>query len=79
MTYAYKRALERIIKITTGTESQIDRAVRIYDIALEGLGLGEDERAAIVTPYREKLIQDRRDRIQARRDAEAALQEAAAA
>lgn len=38
------------------------RQVRIFDIALEGLGLVYSQRLQVITPWRQKIIEGRRER-----------------
>lgn len=72
MTYESQRACERIVALCEKSDNPTDRQVRIYDIALQGLGLVQRQRDEIISPWRQALIQARRDRHQAKWEAEQA-------
>lgn len=62
MSYEAICALERIVTICEKSPSMSERQLRLFDIALEGLGLVNGQRQEII---RGKL-QAKRDRIMAR-------------
>ena len=63
MSHESKLALERIVGICERSENLSPRQVRIFDIALEGLGLVSGQRAEIVAkwqkPHIERMIAKR--------------------
>ncbi len=71
MSHEAKLALERIVKVCEKAAELTPRQIRLFDIALEGLGLVSGQRREILakweTPLMER-IQRRRDRIVARRE-----------
>lgn len=61
MTHESKIALERIVSLCESSKALSDRQVRIFDIALHGLGLTAGQRRAKI----QDAIQAKRDRIAA--------------
>jgi hypothetical protein len=68
MSHESKLALERIVAICERSENLTPRQVRIFDIALEGLGLVSGQRAEIVAKWKQPHI----DKIIAKRARQAA-------
>lgn len=58
-------ALEKIVQQCEGSDNLTRRQISIFDIALEGLGMVYRQRQEIINPWRQKIIQARRDRIMA--------------
>lgn len=74
MSHESKLALERIVTICERSENLTMRQIRIFDIALEGLGLVSGQREEIVAKWKRPHI----ERMQARRDRLPVQQEQAA-
>lgn len=68
MSHESRVALERIVALCEKSENLSRRQVRMFDIALEGLGYLRCQRAGIIEKWQQPLIQKIRDRIE-RRDA----------
>lgn len=72
MSHESKQACQRIVALCEQSNTLNSLQLRIYDVALEGLGYLSGQRKEITDPWRQKIIQTRRDRQQARWDAERA-------
>ena len=70
MSHESKLALERIVQICEGSENLTMRQIRIFDIALEGLGYVASQRGAMIQKWKEPHIQRMRDRIMKRQQEE---------
>lgn len=62
MSHETKVALERIAALCSTSNSLPDRLVRVYDVALQGLGLTAGQRKVEI----QAAIQRKRDRLAAR-------------
>lgn len=56
MSHESKLALERIVALCENSENLTHRQVRIFDIALEGLGLVSGQRDEILAKWRQPLF-----------------------
>lgn len=74
MTYESKVALERIVTILEKSGDLSQRQVRIFEIALEGLGMVSRQRSEIVAKWKQPIL----DRIAVRRARQVARIEAEA-
>lgn len=75
MSYESKKALERIVTLCEGSANLSSRQMRIYDIALEGLGYVASQRAEMVARWRdphEARLRERIERGRAKMDGAAA-------
>lgn len=70
MTHESKLALERIVTICEGSNNLTMRQIRIFDIALEGLGYVASQRGARLDKWKQPHIQKMRDRIMKRQQTE---------
>jgi len=65
MTYESRKALEKIVKICEQSENLNLRQVKIFDIALEGLGYVSGQREEKLLKWKKPIydkIQERRNR-----------------
>jgi hypothetical protein len=63
MSHEWKVALEKIVTLCAKSRIPTNRIERIYDIALEGLGMTANQREFEIRKMREAAIQARRDEI----------------
>lgn len=61
MTHEHKKALDAIILICERSRQPTHRIERIYDIALQALGLTANQRNELVLKLRHRTIQKQRD------------------
>jgi hypothetical protein len=73
MTHEATTALENIVSLCERSENLTGRQIRIFEIALTGLGLVKRQRDDILSKWRQRIIQDRRDRV-ARRELDQQVQ-----
>lgn len=70
MSHESKVALERIVTILEKSGDLSQRQIRIFEIALEGLGMVSRQRNEIVAKWKQPIL----DRIAARRERQMARQ-----
>lgn len=70
MTHETKKAIEKIITICEKSRQPTARVLRIYDIALESLGLTENQRAELINKLKQEKVQAYRDKLMARQQKE---------
>lgn len=66
MTYESRKALEKIVRLCEQSENLNHRQLKIFDIALEGLGFVSGQREAKLLKWKAPIyakIQARRDRV----------------
>lgn len=66
MSFEHKKAIDRIIALCEKSRTPSKRLVRIYDIALESVGLVKSQRDEILTTFYESRLQAERDKMEAR-------------
>jgi hypothetical protein len=64
MSHESKQALERIVALCERSENLTMRQIRIFDIALEGLGYVASQRGAMLTRWKQPHL----DKIAAKRE-----------
>jgi len=62
MSYEHKKAIERIIIICESSRQPTKRIERIYDIALESMGLVEGQRNQLLLTLKQRAVQLQRNR-----------------
>jgi ABC-type phosphate transport system auxiliary subunit len=72
MSYEAEKALDRIVALCEKSDNLTGRQIRIFDIALEGLGMVAKQREEITGKWRQAKITARRARWEARQAAELA-------